>query len=66
LLRERAMPPANGRGRIADFPILPRIMKTTGGRRQSAAARRRLRKALLALAGALGYVAMLRYVLHLG
>lgn len=51
--------------RTGSSPVLPTLERMRGRPGRSAAARRRLRGGLVALAGAVGYLAMIRYLLGL-
>jgi hypothetical protein len=52
--------------RASNAPVLPTLTRMTGRPARSLAARRRWRGALVITAGALGYAAMVCYLLGLG
>ncbi len=60
------MPQTSAQGWIEEYRALPRLYRASKRRRPVSKRRVRVRRTVIALVGSLLWVAMIRYVLHLG
>ncbi len=63
---ELGMPQTSAQGWIEEYRALPRLYEMSTRRRRASKRRVRVRRTVIALTGSLLWVAMIRYLLHLG